>query len=480
MNSKYPDNKDLPFWLFTFSILILLTLPKLIQDGMFLDGMLYTCVSHNMANGVGTFWSPVFSPTYFNAGSGFFHEHPPLVFGIQSLFFRIFGDSMYVERFYVFITMCLTALLIKLIWDTVSGKNEEIKTIAWLPVIFWITIPECSWSYYNNMMENSMGVFALCAVLFTYKSVESEKNEIVNLLLAGLSVFLATMSKGIPGFFPLAVPFLHWLVFRRRSFVRCIFQTSLIILVPVLLYTVLFIFPESRESLGFYITKRLFGRIHDTPTVANRFYIIKRLLSELLPQILLTIIIISVTKLKKPGIPGVNINRHSVFFILTGLAAAAPLSLTLVQRGFYLVPSFPYFAIGLSILIAPTVQGFREYLVSNYNRFRIFMISGIVLFVFAIAFTFMQKGKTERDKDLLYDVHAIGKAIPVNSAITADKEITATYVLECYFIRYYNISLNTEKQEEYQIVKKSASPPDSTNFKRLDIGTKLFDLYKLK
>ena len=47
MIKEYLMRKNYPVWLFTFSILILLTVPKLIQDGMFLDGMLYTCVSHN-------------------------------------------------------------------------------------------------------------------------------------------------------------------------------------------------------------------------------------------------------------------------------------------------------------------------------------------------------------------------------------------------------------------------------------------------
>ena len=115
MLNKYSSWKDLPFWLFTIGIMFLLTLPTLIQDGMFLDGILYTSVSHNLSQGIGTFWFPVASPSWQMAGSVFFHEHPPLVFGIQSMFFKVFGDSMYVERFYIFLTMCITALLIKVI-----------------------------------------------------------------------------------------------------------------------------------------------------------------------------------------------------------------------------------------------------------------------------------------------------------------------------------------------------------------------------
>jgi hypothetical protein len=94
---KYFASENTPYWLLTISVMILLVLPVLIQDGMFLDGVLYTCVSNNLSHGYGSFWSPMFSPAGFG-GSPYFLEQPPLVFGIQSLFFRLFGDSMYVDN----------------------------------------------------------------------------------------------------------------------------------------------------------------------------------------------------------------------------------------------------------------------------------------------------------------------------------------------------------------------------------------------
>jgi 4-amino-4-deoxy-L-arabinose transferase-like glycosyltransferase len=77
------------FWFITVSIVFILTLPTLIQDGMFMDGELYTAVSHNLANGIGTFWFPSFSYHNLAGIKDSFHEQPPLVFGIQALFFKI-------------------------------------------------------------------------------------------------------------------------------------------------------------------------------------------------------------------------------------------------------------------------------------------------------------------------------------------------------------------------------------------------------
>ena len=47
--------------LFTVASMLALTVPRLWQRGMFLDGVTYAVVARNMADGVGTFWAPSFS-----------------------------------------------------------------------------------------------------------------------------------------------------------------------------------------------------------------------------------------------------------------------------------------------------------------------------------------------------------------------------------------------------------------------------------
>ena len=95
-------NMYLPWWILTVAVVLAFTLPVLVQDAMFQDGMLYSCVSHNLSLGIGTFWFPQYSKLNI-AGIPSFHEQPPLVFGIQSLFYRVLGDSIYVDRFYTLI-----------------------------------------------------------------------------------------------------------------------------------------------------------------------------------------------------------------------------------------------------------------------------------------------------------------------------------------------------------------------------------------
>ena len=475
---SYINNKNFPFWIFTAGIAVILTVPILIQDGMFLDGMLYTSVSQNLAHGNGTFWQPVASPFYSLAGSHNFHEHPPLAFGIQSLFFMVLGDSMYVERLYVFFTMCITAFLIIILWKDVSKEVTSLKGLAWLPVFLWIIIPTSFWAFTNNMMENTMGIFTMGAVIFAFRGSSGQNlSDFLKLLISGLFVFLATMTKGVPGAFPLAVPFIYWLVFRKDTFLKMVSGTFSMLIIPVLGYFILFSIPESRESLNFYLNERLLQRIADAPTVNTRLYIVFRLFNELIPLFIIILLFFVTFRIKKTKLAPFN-KRHTIFFLLTGLAAAAPLALTMVQRGFYLIPSFPYFGICAGIILAPAVTRFRDSIVKTPSAQRIAALSGSVILIIAIFISLSQKGKTSRDRDMLHDVHAIGKTIPANSAITIDEVIALNYSLECYFARYYDIGVHINVPEEYLLVSKGSAVADTVNFSKVGVETKMYDLFK--
>ena len=113
-----------PFWLITLSAVFGLTLTVLIQDVMFQDAMAFSCVSHNMGIGIGTFWFPQYSTLNIDNIPSF-HEQLPLVFGIQSVFYRLLGDSMYIERFYTFLIILLHIVFISKLWRIIFKKKTE-------------------------------------------------------------------------------------------------------------------------------------------------------------------------------------------------------------------------------------------------------------------------------------------------------------------------------------------------------------------
>src|SRR5690606_22365712 len=251
------------FWWLTLSVAFGFTLPILIQDAMFQDAVLYSAVSHNMSVGWGSFWFPQYS-TLNLEGIPSFHEQPPLFFGIMSLVYKFFGSSYYVERVFVFVMFILNMLLIKTFWKDIFSASERLRSLSWLPVLFWVLFPVCFWSFRHNMIENAMSIFILLSVMTAWRSLQS-KRVLTGLFISGLFTFLATFCKGVPGFFPVVVPFLYALIFRNVSIMRSIAYSTYVLLTPLIIYGILICFPEPRESLSIYFYERLLGRVDHMP-----------------------------------------------------------------------------------------------------------------------------------------------------------------------------------------------------------------------
>jgi hypothetical protein len=471
---------SIPFWILTLSIFFILTLPFLIKDAMFQDAMLYSSVSHNLGIGFGTFWFPQYS-TLNIAGLTSFHEHPPLVYGIQSVFYWMFGDSIYIEKFYTLGMIILTMILINWLWKKVSKNKPEMLQLNWLPVFYWSIVPIVFWNYRYNMMENTMGIFILLSVITSYHNLKFAGNKLGLWLLSGFLIFLASFSKGIPGLFPVVVPFLYWIATKRITFKQSILYSIILCSVPIIIYGILLLFPDSRESLMDYFLKRVLWRIDQLPTTQYRVLIIVSLFKELLPMIIGTAIALTVNKLNKiKNISSDNL-KDAVFFILTGSAGAIPLALTFCQRDWYLVPTFPYFAVGFAIITAPTLSIYINKINIRSVKFNTFLISSVIIFISVLTYTGMQKGKIGRDEDVVTDVYKIGAVVPRFSTITVPPEMydETDFVLQGFLVRYFNISISPYKQYDYFLKeKKIKSPP--YNYIQVNLKLTRYELYKTK
>ncbi len=245
-----------------------------------MDGLIYSSVSRNLANGVGEFWNLHFTNTLAPK----FQGHPPLVFGIQSLFFKVFGDHFYVERIYSLFTGLINGFFIFLIWTKFTEKI--IKKYAWISLFFWITIPLVAWSYSNNILENTMLTFLLFSTFLLI--ISFEKHRFLMLILAGFSLFLALMSKGFVALFIWSVIPFYWLIIKQISFKRAFIDTLILVVFTILPLVILLILsPKAYETLSAYIDVQILTSLSITDSDKNRFEIIFRLFSELLPILII-------------------------------------------------------------------------------------------------------------------------------------------------------------------------------------------------
>src|SRR6476620_9904104 len=133
------SNPGNAFGLLTVFYIGFMFLPRVVPQGMFVDGLLYSSISRNLAEGRGTWWLPFFSNTYWIKGISHDHyfENPPLLFWMQSVFFRILGYYWWVEKLYASLLLALNCFLISRIWKSVLKNISGETSMSWLPVLFF-------------------------------------------------------------------------------------------------------------------------------------------------------------------------------------------------------------------------------------------------------------------------------------------------------------------------------------------------------
>ncbi|HTB07047.1 MAG TPA: glycosyltransferase family 39 protein [Bacteroidia bacterium] len=473
------NKEQIPFWLFTVGAIILLILPFLVQDGMFPDGVLYAAVSHNLVEHKGTIWFPYFDNIMFP----FFYQKPPLTFGLQAIFFKFLGHSIYVERIYSFLTAITSAALIVILWRRLDIATEKTKKISWLPVLLWIIVPICCWSYRNNMVENTMGVFSLLAVIFMYEGSKDKDWKFFYLIGGGVCVILGYLCNGNAALFPLTIPILYYVIHRPSySPFKLTWLMLIAILTPLLIYGILIVNNHIYESIHAYQHERMLNSIENEAVAHSKFYALAQLFFvELIGPLIITAAIVLGTKTlaywkDKENAPQL---KTAILFLSIGFSASLLVLFSDEQRVYYLVPSFPYYAIAFAIIAGEGLMKSLDKFITT-SIFKVFSILSIVIVGGALVFSFSMIGKTNRDKEMLHDVYIFGKLIPPDTVVRVYRPTWQEWQLHNYFVRHFNISLASDTSSAYRYFINERSlhrlpPPAYT--KLIEQG-EAYDLYK--
>lgn len=473
MKNGYQCHKGTFFYITVVGIFIIIVSPALLSEGMFMDGLMYATISKNLAHGLGTFWQSHYSETIFPA----FINHPPLAIGLESIFFRIFGDSRFVERFYSILAILLTGLIIVKIWKSLGKKS----TTGWLPLFFWIAIPSVTWASVNNMLENTMGIFICLSILFYIKSLKN--SSILFLFLSGFMLSFGFMTKGFVTFFSVTFPFFFWLFTRGKKFWPVVIDTLIILVSSVLPLILLFLLnSDYREVLPKYLTVT-FGLVADEATKDSRLYIVYRLIMELLPIFGMLVVFLFYSWRKKLSIKFSSDAILASSFFFLGLSGVLPIMITRVQSGFYLLTSLPFFAISFSLLICPLVEIMIERINCHSSGYRLFKFfaSGILLLGLILSVYFY--GHINRDENLIKDMRAITTELSENSTINILPQMYYDWRLHAYYGRYKNISLDPDlnNMHKYLLINNSLySDTIKNRFEKIELKTIEFELFRRK
>jgi len=465
--------QSLPFYLFAAGVFLLIVCQDIFSNGMFLDGLIYSTVSKNLADGIGTFWNPHFSSTFLPD----FHEHPPLAFGIQSLFFTVLGESRFIDKLYSLVTLLIVGLIILRIWKTLGYKY------GWFPLFIWLITPTVFWTSYNNLLENTLTIFTSLSILFYLKN--QENRNYLFLILSGFVLSLGFLTKGFVAFFPWTFPFLFWIFNKQKSFGKMLYDSAGILfftLAPLLLL-VLF-FPAPRLSLHTYIDNQVINSIKNVVTVDSRFDIIKRLFDELIPAAGLCVLFLVLGWIRKSSLIFVKENnKKALMFIFLGLSGVLPIMISMKQSGFYILPTYPFFAIGFGILMHPLLNSI--FINMNYRSkgFLFFKWIGYGIFFTGIILSVYFSNRYSRDMNKIKDTYSILPEITEGSIINITPDMFEDWSLHGYYGRFKNISLDPDLNNSRQfllITNENYSDTLDRTYDMVRLNTTDYKLFKKK
>lgn len=421
------------------TVLVLVFVPNFFHENMFLDGVTYAAISHNLANGLGTYFAPHYTQTLYPS----FYEHPPLSFILQSFLFQLLGSGIYIEKVYGLIMFLSTAYGIILIYDLIN-QNKKDKINPWIVILLWLIIPVVSWSYKNNVIENTLTLWTTFGVYFLLKYLVTKSTKF--LLLSSVLIALAFYTKGLVAFFPLMTPLAWFYIYEKsdhkKVFIKIFLLFSFVgigIAIPYLFLTGL------HENINCYFHEQVYASIinRKDATSANQLLIIFLIAKELFILLLLSIVLFFTIGKHK-----FTINKEALFFLIIALSASLPLLISPKQRDFYLLPATVFYALFFFQILSPYILQIK------YSKKLQLPIKFCLLLMIIICFFLEKSGALNHKNDIKNDARVIARTMPYGSLLYADWKYCSNWELHAILARTNYVSLRCEKPRDFVLLSK--------------------------
>ena len=464
---------------------------------MFLDGVTYASIARNLAQGRGRFWAPHYTDTIYPA----FHEHPPLAFWLQSLWFRAFGDHWFVERAYSATAAALIALFIVVTWRAVHAVPDA-RNQDWLPVALWMAVPVVSWAIVGNLLETTVAVFVTAAVAvltlglghgqpatefsaFAKASADRRRFSggwsscprrppwwhrdysgalparpgslpvlVACGCLSGLCVVGATLAKGPVGLFPLAAPLILALLPERRwrsTWCGAAAQWTAVLLCGALLYAG----GEARESLSRYLHEQV------VPALAGRREMSAgplTMVGALVEGVWLPMALVSgmlVVMARRWTTPPSRGRSVAAAFTLLGLCGTLPILVSPKQTGHYLMPAVPFYAIGAAAFLSPTAADLLNRLRAGRSAVALRVLAATVAVAAGVAAALPA---FEREPARMGELDRLAAVAPRGATVGICPSANGDWGLHAWFQRRFQMSLDAADPVSHEWFLQAGEP----------------------
>lgn len=465
------------------SVFLMLISGSLLTTGMFMDGLIYGNVADNMASGLCTFWHPMHSPSLHAD----FYEHPPLVMGLLALFYKVLGTHVWVTRLFTMVTTVLTAWLTVRLWVRLGYKRRT----GWLPLLLWVLIPAMTRNAHDNMLECTMVIFVLAAVLclLHYDS----RRRLLWAAAGGAMLYCAFLCKGFTGLYPFALPAIVWVVdlcsgrhrHAGRALLMAVADTLMAVgAFAVCMATTGLLFPESVHYFEQYMTHQVLGNL-DTPIVSNRWTIEWNFIEQTLIVwgVALVVLVIAHAQRRERVVLRSDW-RNFAICLLVALSGVLPIAISLKQHGFYILTVYPIVAVGAGALVQGPVKAWME---GGGKRLRTALAVLTVLAVTgAVVLNAMHYGQPGRDVAMQQDMQQIIPQVAEGEQVGIPMSLAQEWSLYAYYYREKHIDLtridlqNLPEALPRHLLTDGRDAVPQELYTEKTLATRQYKLYELK
>ena len=421
------------------AVLLWFLVPYWLQEGMFMDGQIYAAVAQNLADGLGSFWAPVYQPS----SPVPYSEQLPMFTGLESLFFRVLGGSLWTERVFMAVAWIATAAglcALQIKWWPQRGLESAIWIVA-----VWSSAPLVGWGMGNHVQEMWMAPFAVWSVVAMSHSRW--------VWLGGLLTVAAALFKGPQGLFPLVwLPLVGGLGLLHRGAAARRF--GIVLLTLGLAAVGLWLWNDAREAIERNAGNRLVRTFTQgrAVTTADRLWLLGPMLGQWAVLLGASLAVAWI----RFGSLRATLDRRVLAMLALGLSASLPLMVTHEQRDFYVITSLPFVALGLGNLWGGTK-------LARSPKFA--WALGVIALV---GLSSLPWRRVKRDAELRASLQTFEGAFAPRSAFNVVPELRLNHELAAYAMRLYRWEVDLANERPHANVVRI----DSVNSKRVVLKVK--------
>lgn len=412
------------------AVLLWFVAPYWLQEGMFMDGQIYAAVAQNLADGLGTFWAPVYQPS----STVPYSEQLPMFTGMESLFFRVLGGSVWTECVFMAVAWIATAAglcALQIKWWPQRGLESAIWIVA-----VWSSAPLVGWGMGNHVQEMWMAPFAVWSVVAMSHSRW--------VWLGGLLTVAAALFKGPQGLFPLVwLPLVGGLGLLHRGAAARRF--GIVLLTLGLAAVGLWLWDDAHEAIERNAGNRLVRTFTQARavTTADRLWLLGPMLGQWAVLLGASLAVAWI----RFGSLRATLDRRVLAMLALGLSASLPLMVTQEQRDFYLITSLGFVALGLGNALVGTK-------VLRSSRFAV--VAGLIAMA---GLSSLPWRLVERDSELRDSLAMFKEDYAPRSAFNVVLELRLNHELAAYAMRHYRweVDLANEREHANRIELDSAN-----------------------